>query len=108
MQNSLDLGNSLLVMVIGLAIVFIGLVVLIFLVKILVKATDGIGRKKPGRVVEITNAGTPAPAAAEVPAREPQDETALVAAITAALAVVMQRDASTFVVRHIRRVGRTR
>ncbi len=107
MLQPLDLGNSLMVMLVGITIVFIGLVVLIFLIKILVKATDGIGKKKPGHAVEVTSIATPRQVDAPVQAaQEPeQDEAALVAAITAALAVVMERDASTFVVRRVRRVS---
>ncbi len=104
MLQPLDLGNSLMVMLVGITIVFIGLVVLIFLIKVLVKATDGFGKKK-----QAPAPAAPAPAAApaeEVPeAPAAQDETPLVAAITAALAVVLERDASAFTVRRIRRVG---
>ena len=46
MTKSLPIGDSLLVMVTGMVIVFGGLTVLIFLIKGLVKITDRMGGKK--------------------------------------------------------------
>lgn len=103
MKESLTVFDSLLVTVIGMAIVFMGLVILIFLIKALVKLTEG--KKKQA---------SPAPAAipAAVPSREAEpvyedvtDDTALVAAITAALCVVMEGETSGFTVRRVRRVA---
>ena len=79
-----EFGQTLLVTLIGMAIVILGLTVLIFLIKGLVKITDGLGKKKQ-------------------PEDEPAEDSALVAAITAALMCVME-DNQGFVVRRIRRV----
>jgi len=98
MNTSLDLGNSLLVMLIGIVIVFFGLTVLILLITLLVKVTQNLGGGK-----KAAPAPQPAPAPEEVP--EPEaDESELIAAITAALAVVMGETPNGFVVRHVRRI----
>ena len=102
-SQSLDLGNALLVTLIGMAVVFIGLVVLIFLIKGLVGLTSGMGKKKkpvPVRTINVTPA--PAPAEAEEPE---QDDLQLIAVITAAIACAMGTDAGGFTVKHVRRVS---
>ncbi len=103
LTKSLPIGDSLLVMVTGMAIVFLGLTVLIFLIKALVKATDGMGRKKKAAAPQVV---IPPMKAFDIktddePAAE---DDALVAAITAALVCAMGGDGSGFVVRRIRRV----
>ena len=102
MTESLNLANALLVTVIGMLIVFFGLTVLIFLIKLLVKATGNMGAKKKNEpaVVPAT-----APAVEEP---EEMDDSELVAVITAAVYAMLDTegtDASGFVVRHIRRVN---
>ncbi len=102
MNKSLSLGSSLLVTVVGMVIVFFGLTVLIFLIKALVKATSGIGKKQ---VKPAAPAPIPAPAPAPVAAaEEPEDDGALIAAITAAIACMMD-DGAAFTVRHVRRLS---
>ena len=96
---------GLTVALIGMAIVFAGLVVLIGLVKLLVLATGSIGKPKQEK-----KAAEPAPVAAPVveaavPAAGADDE--LIAVITAAIAAMMDGDNSGFVVRHVRRVSNT-
>ena len=111
-MQSLDFGSSLLVTVIGMAIVFLGLTVLIFTIKLLSKATERLGLRKPkarprqAPNVPMPKAPMPAPAAEEAPA---EDDGALVAAITAAIALMLEGEksgGSGFVVRRIRRLPR--
>ena len=100
MTESLNLGSSLLVTLVGMAIVFLGLVILIFLIKALVKVTEN--KKK-----QQTPAPAPVQAAPSVGASEETEETddlELVAVISAALSVVLEKQPSGFVVRHIRRI----
>ena len=102
-NTSLGIGDSLLVTVIGMAVVFFGLVILIFLIKGLVGLTSGMGKKKkpvPVRTINVTPA--PAPAEAEEPE---QDDLQLIAVITAAIACAMGTDAGGFTVKHVRRVS---
>ncbi len=101
MKESLTVLDSLLVTVIGMAIVFMGLVILIFLIKALVKLTEGKKRQP---------AAAPAPVLKAPPVPEPEyedvtDDTALVAAITAALCVVMEGEKGGFTVRRVRRIA---
>ena len=87
--------------VIGMVVVFLGLVILI----LCIKAMHGLMSRKKAE---------PAPAAPVTPAAEPEaeeepeedvvDDGAVVAAISAALAVMMEKEESGFVVRRIRRV----
>lgn len=96
---------GLTVALIGMAIVFAGLVVLIGLVKLLALVTSGIGKPKQEK-----KAAEPAPVAAPVaeaaaPAAGADDE--LIAVITAAIAAMMDGDNSGFVVRRVRRVSNT-
>ena len=98
--ESLNLGNSLLVTLIGMVIVFFGLTVLIFLIKALVKATD-----KMGKTQKVAAPSTPvAPSQAEQIEEAEEDDDALIAVITAAIACMMD-EGTGFTVRHIRRVS---
>lgn len=92
---------------IGIGIVFFGLVVLIGLVKLISFATGSMGKKK--------EAPKPAPQPAqpsvarpivEADEAEAQDDGALIAVITAAIAAMLD-DGSAFVVRKVRRVSNT-
>ena len=97
--------QTLLVTLIGMATVIVGLVILIFLIKALVKATDGLGKKKkadaPQVVIPPMKAFTIR--SDEDDAQRPADGE-LVAAIMAAINCAMGENASSFVVRRIRRV----
>lgn len=98
---------GLTVALIGMAIVFAGLVVLIGLVKLLVLATGNIGKpKQEKKAAEPAPAPVAAPVAeAAAPAAGTDDE--LIAVITAAIAAMMDGDNSGFVVRRVRRVSNT-
>ena len=97
------------VAVVGIATVFVGLVILIALIKVMEIAIGGLTKK----TAKPAAAPTPAPAPAPVPAtaaEEPEeDEGELIAVIAAAVAAAMEaagaEDASGFVVRSIRRVN---
>ncbi|MBQ6564950.1 MAG: OadG family protein [Clostridiales bacterium] len=97
----LDFGSSLLVTVIGMAIVLFGLSVLIFLIKALVKVTQNLGQKK-----EPAQAAPAVPVAAvSEPVEETEEnEDELIAVITAAIACMME-DGTAFKVRHVKRVN---
>ena len=90
---------------IGIGIVFFGLVVLIGLVKLISVATASMGKKKeaPAPAPKPAPAPVPAPAVEEAPA---EDDGALIAVITAAIAAMLD-DGSAFVVRKVRRVTNT-
>ena len=96
---------GLTVTVIGIAVVFCGLVVLIGLIKLVAMATGGVSRAKKDKA-----APAPAPAPAPVPAapvaqEQPvQADDTLIAVISAAVAAMME-DGSAFTVRRIRRVS---
>lgn len=100
---------SLKVMVIGMVVVFIGLIILIGAIKVLSAVMEGIeGRKKAPEA----NAAVPAPAAAApmaapaAPAVPAQDDLALVAVIMAAILAGEQvGEGRTLVVRSVRRLG---
>ena len=104
MNEVLGLGDSLLVTVVGLAIVFLGLTILIFLIKALILLTQRMqGRKQAPSVA-------PAPAAAPVQetavpqeVTEEEDEGELIAVITAAIACMLTEEKG-FTVRRIRRI----
>ncbi len=107
MTNSLTLGDSLLVTLIGMIIVFFGLTVLIFLIKALIGLTDNLGKKKAKpKVSTLPVAPPPPPVKVEPAAMEDvreEDEAELIAVITAALMCVME-EGTGFRVRHVRRV----
>ena len=89
---------------IGIGIVFFGLVVLIGLVKLISLATASLGKKK----AVPAPAPKPAPMPDPIPVAEeaPEDDGALIAVITAAIAAMLD-DGSAFVVRKVRRVANT-
>lgn len=91
---------------IGIGIVFFGLVVLIGLVKIISVATASLGKKKeaPKPVSQPTAPATIKPIVEEAPVA--QDDGALIAVITAAIAAMLD-DGSAFVVRKVRRISNT-
>ena len=107
------LGFGLVVTLIGMAVTFVGLVILILLINGLVRATTR--KKKPEAQTGMPGTAAadiagPSPAADSVKAEDIDAEAvsgapdaSVVAAITAALAVVM-RSGSGFTVRRIRRV----
>ena len=95
---------GLLVTAIGIGIVFVGLVILIGLIKLISLATSGLGKKKPAAApAPTTPPPTPAPTVPAAPATPAQDDAALIAAITAAITMMLD-DGSTFIVRKVRRV----
>lgn len=89
---------GLMVTLVGILIVFAGLIVLIGLIKLIAVATSA----KPKKKAEPE----PAPVVAPVPVAEPaahaQDD-ALIAVITAAVAAMLE-DGTAFTVRRVRRV----
>lgn len=95
--------TGLTVTLIGVCIVFFGLAVLIGLINLMGRTTSNLGRKKE-------KAAAPAPvAAAPVAEAEPevepaQEDEALIAVITAAVAMMME-EGSAFTVRRVRRVN---
>ena len=95
----LPVGDSLLVMVVGMIIVFLGLTILIFMIKALIASTDGMGKKKKAQPVQTAKAAV----TVKPEQSEPEADDSLVAAITAALMCVMEENQG-FVVRRIRRV----
>ena len=106
MTQSLDLGNSLMVALIGMLIVFFGLIVLFAMINILTKATEGMGKpkaKKEAAPAPAPKAAEPAAPVAAAPAADVTDD-ALIAVITAAVACMMD-DGSAFTVRRVRRVS---
>ena len=96
---------GLTVTVIGIAVVFCGLVVLIGLIKLVAMATGSVSKPKKDKA-----APAPAPAPVPVPAapvaqEQPvQADDTLIAVISAAVAAMME-DGSAFTVRRIRRVS---
>lgn len=98
------LQYGLSVAAVGIATVFVGLVILIGLIKVLEMVIGGATKKS------APAAPAPAPAApAPVEEAEEQDDGELIAVIAAAVAAAMEaageEDASGFVVRSIRRVN---
>ena len=99
---------SLKVMVIGMVVVFIGLIILIGAIKVLSAVMERIeGRKKaPGAAPAVPVPAAPAPAAAAPVAAPAQDDLALVAVIMAAILAGEQvGEGRTLVVRSVRRLG---
>lgn len=101
-MESMSFGTALLVTLIGMTVVFIGLCVLIGIIKLLAFVTGQMGKPKAKK------AENPAPVAA--PVSEPvadeaeTDDEALIAVIAAAVACMME-DNTGFVVRRVRRVN---
>ena len=94
---------GLTVTVIGIAVVFCGLVVLIGLIKLVAMATGGISKPKKEKAAPAP-APAPVPAAPVAEAQPVQADDALIAVISAAVAAMME-DGSAFTVRRIRRVS---
>lgn len=99
-----NLGFGLMVTVIGVVVVFVGLIVLIGLIKLMEKLTGNMGRKKEAPKAAPAPAPVAAPAVQAAPAAQDQDE--LIAVITAAVAAMME-EGSAFTVRRVRRVSNT-
>ena len=91
------------VTLIGIGIVFFGLVVLIGLIKLISIATSSLGKKKEPKKAAPQPAPAPAPSPVveEAPAA---DDGELIAVITAAIAAMLD-DGGAFVVRKVRRVS---
>ncbi len=94
------LGNGIATTVIGMVVVFTGLILLILVISLMRFTSDG--KATSGEKVEIKPAASVAP-----PAPPAADNTALIIAITAAIYAVMAEEGVTqqpgFVVRRIRR-----
>lgn len=100
------LGFGLIVTLIGIAIVFLGLTILIGLIKLMEKATANLGKGGKGgkKGKKQAEAPAPAPVAAPVVEEVPMaDDSELIAVISAAVAMMME-DGSAFTVRRVRRV----
>ena len=101
-----NLGFGLTVTLIGIAIVFLGLTILIGLIKLMEKATAYLGKGGKGgkKAKKQAEAPAPAPVAAPVVEEVPvADDSELIAVISAAVAMMME-DGSAFTVRRVRRV----
>ena len=96
---------GLTVTVIGIAVVFCGLVVLIGLIKLVAMATGSASRPRKEKVAPVpAPAPAPAPAAPVAQEQPVQADDTLIAVISAAVAARME-DGSAFTVRRIRRVS---
>lgn len=95
---------GLTVALIGMAIVFAGLVLLIGLIKVVAMATGNIGKPKQEKKAEPAPVAAPAVQAA-APAANADDQ--LIAVITAAVAAMMADTGNGFVVRRVRRISNT-
>ena len=96
---------GLTVTVIGIAVVFCGLVVLIGLIKLVAMATGSASRPRKEKVAPVpAPAPAPAPAAPVAQEQPVQADDTLSAVISAAVAAMME-DGSAFTVRRIRRVS---
>lgn len=93
------------VMVIGLLVVFLGLIILIVFIKVLSFITDRTtGEKNPEKAKPIAPVVSAPPVAAPAPAVSEGVSAEVIAAITAAIAAVWQAPTG-FVVRHVKRVN---
>ena len=94
--------EGLAVTLVGMIVVFAGLILLIFVVNLL---KTGTNKKKPeiAKPVQISPAVAPPPAPAAQTAVDGVQDTSLVIAIMAAIAMVWQ-EPQGFIVRRIRRV----
>lgn len=97
------------VALIGMLVVFSGLVILIFSIKVISKAsTAGEGKAKKAKAASVPAAPIPTAApvvAAPVVAVESGVPAEVIAAITAAIGAVWDNAQGGFVVRHVRRVS---
>ncbi|MCE5343709.1 MAG: OadG family protein [Eubacteriales bacterium] len=98
-MNELLFGLS--VMAIGLLVVFAGLVLLIYCIKLITLFSNGTGKKQQTAVLEsnVVEVEESAPVLELDPGVTPET----VAAITAAIAAIWQEDTG-FIVRRVRRV----
>lgn len=95
---------GILVSLLGMAIVFFGLVTLMCLIKVLVTATSGIGKEK--KAVRKSEPEVTTVSEKDVPeVSSATDDSATVAAIMAAISCMLG-DNNSFKVRHIRRITR--
>ena len=97
------LSLSLSTMGVGMLVVFTGLVILIACITVMTSIT---GRKKAPKAAPVTpKTPAPAPAPAQAEPEAEEDEGPVIAAITAAIAIVWQAEGndSGFVVRRVRR-----
>ena len=98
---------GLTVTVIGIAVVFCGLVVLIGLIKLVAMATGSASRPRKEKAAPVPAPApvpVPAPAAPVAQEQPVQADDTLIAVISAAVAAMME-DGSAFTVRRIRRVS---
>lgn len=97
-----NLGFGLTVTLIGIAIVFLGLTILIGLIKLMENATANLGKggKKAKKQAEAPLRAGCRAVVEEVPVA---DDSELIAVISAAVAMMME-DGSAFTVRRVRRV----
>ncbi|MCI6378684.1 MAG: OadG family protein [Clostridiales bacterium] len=91
------------VMLIGLLVVFIGLIILIGFIKILTMVTTRLGGGKKQKAPAPAPAVEPVKAPAAAPAQPEGVPAEVIAAITAAIASVWQSETG-FVVRHVKRI----
>ena len=101
------LQYGLSVALVGIATVFVGLIILIGLIKVLEKVVGGVSKKQTAAPAP---APAPAPVAPEVEAEPEVDDGELIAVIAAAVAAAMEaagesEEAKGFVVRSIRRIN---
>ena len=101
-MSNIQIGLS--TTVIGIVVVFVGLIILIGMIYVMTIFTRGTG-KKTSPAPETQKAPQPpatGPVAEEEEAEE--DDSAVIAAITAAIACVWQDEETGFVVRRVRRI----
>lgn len=101
-MERLSFANSLLVTIVGMLVVFLGLCILIMLIKVLAMAMERMGKKK-----EKPATAAPAPAPVQKPVAEvatEENDDALIAVISAAVACMMEQG-SAFTVRRVRRIS---
>ena len=91
------------VTVVGMLIVFFGLIILIGLIQLVTVMTSGEKHHKETATPAPTPAPVPVAPVELAPVAAPQDD-ALIAVISAAIAAVMGEDKG-FVVRHVRRIS---
>ena len=101
------LQYGLSVALVGIATVFVGLIILIGLIKVLEKFMGGVSKKQTAAPAP---APAPAPVAPVVEAEPEVDDGELIAVIAAAVAAAMEaagesEEAKGFVVRSIRRIN---
>lgn len=90
---------------IGILVVFFGLVILIGCIYVMTFFTRGRGKKPAPAPAPVPKAApVPAPAPVEEDTAEAEDNDALIAVISAAIAAVWQNENTGFVVRRVRRV----